>query len=287
MFYLFISPWILGFLVFLFGPMVASIYLSFTDWDSFTAPKFVGLANYIRLFTQDTIFWKTVGNTVYYTVIAVPLGLLIALFLANLLNKQVRFRKVFRTAVYLPALVPIVAGALIFKILLAPDTGPLNRGLALFGIHGPAWLLNPVWAKPAIILLGLWGTGAATVLLLAAMKGIPKELYEAAELDGAGAFHQFWNVTVPQVTPVLFFNLILGMIGSFQVFGQVYIMTKGGPDNASQMMVPLLFSEAFEYYHMGYASAIAWLLFLIVLIFTVIAFKTSRSWVFYESDVDR
>lgn len=287
LFYLFISPWIIGFVVFLLGPMVASVYLSLTDWDSFTAPKFIGLDNYRRLLSADPIFWKVIRNTAFYAVVAVPLGMVIALYLANLLNKQVRFRKVFRTVIYLPALVPLVAGALIFKMVLAPDTGPLNRALGLVGITGPAWLLDPHWAKPSVILLSLWGTGAATVLLLAAMKGIPRELYEAAELDGAGAVQQFWRITVPQVTPVLFFNLILGMIGSFRVFGQVYIMTGGGPDNASQMIVPLLFSEAFEFYHMGYASAIAWLLFLIVLVFTIIAFRTSRMWVFYEAEVDR
>lgn len=286
-FYAFISPWIVGFVVFLLGPMLVSIYLSLTDWDSFTPPTFVGLDNYVRLLTEDRIFWQTLWNTFFYAAIAVPLSLVIALYLANLLNKQVRLRKVFRTMIYLPALVPIVAGALIFRMVLAPDTGPLNRGLALFGVQGPAWLLDPTWVKPAIILLSLWGTGAATVLLLAAMKGIPRELYEAAELDGAGARHQFWYVTVPQVTPVLFFNFVLGLIGAFQVFGQVYIMTGGGPDNASQMIVPLLFSEAFEFYHMGYASAISWLLFLIVLVFTIVAFRTSKMWVFYESEVDR
>jgi multiple sugar transport system permease protein len=287
LFYLFISPWVVGFVIFLLGPMVASVYLSLTDWDSFTDPVFIGLDNYVRLITDDPIFWISVGNTFFYALLAVPLGMVIALWLANLLNKQVRLRRFFRTVIYLPALVPIVAGALIFKMVLAPDAGILNRGLALLGITGPHWLLDPFWVKPSIILLSLWGTGGATVLLLAAMKGIPRELYEAAELDGAGGFHQFWTITVPQVTPVLFFNLILGLIGAFQVFGQVYIMTGGGPDNAIQMIVPMLFDEAFEFFHMGYASAMSWILFLIVLVFTIIAFRTSRWWVFYESEVDR
>jgi len=290
LFYLFISPWIIGFLVFLLGPMVASIYLSLTDWDSFTAPVFVGLDNYVTLLTDDPIFWKVLGNTLYYAAISVPLSLGIGLWLANLLNKRVRFRKIFRTVIYLPTLVPIVATALIFKMVLAPTTGPLNQFLALFGITGPAWLLDPNAVKPALILLSAWGAGGATVLLLAAMKGIPIEFYEAAEIDGAGPIRQFWSITFPQVTPIIFFNLIMGLIASFQVFAQVYVLTifkgVGGPNNASQMMVTMLFQQAFSFYHMGYASAISWLLFVVILGFTLIAFKTARKWVFYENEVN-
>ncbi len=285
-FYLFASPWIIGFVVFLLGPMIASIYISLTDWDSFTAPEWVGLENYKRLLTDDPVFWKALWNTFYYAAISVPLGLVIGLWLANLLNKQVRARKVFRTLIYLPTLVPLVATAMIFKMVLAPS-GPLNDVLGLVGIPGPSWLLESMWVKPALILLSVWGAGAATVLLLAAMKGIPRELYEAAEVDGASPIRQFWSITVPQLTPIIFFNLIMGLIGAFQVFSQVYILTKpvGGPDNASQMMVPLLFNEAFSFYHMGYASAISWLLFAVILVFTLLAFRTARRWVFYETEV--
>ena len=285
-FYLFASPWIIGFVVFLLGPMIASIYISLTDWDSFTAPEWVGLENYKRLLTDDPVFWKALWNTFYYAAISVPLGLVIGLWLANLLNKQVRARKVFRTLIYLPTLVPLVATAMIFKMVLAPS-GPLNDVLGVVGIPGPSWLLESMWVKPALILLSVWGAGAATVLLLAAMKGIPRELYEAAEVDGASPIRQFWSITVPQLTPIIFFNLIMGLIGAFQVFSQVYILTKpvGGPDNASQMMVPLLFNEAFSFYHMGYASAISWLLFAVILVFTLLAFRTARRWVFYETEV--
>jgi multiple sugar transport system permease protein len=283
-FYLFASPWIIGFVVFLLGPMIASVYISLTDWDSFTAPKWVGLDNYVRLLTDDPIFWKALWNTFYYAAVSVPLGLVIGLWLANLLNKGVRLRKLFRTLIYLPTLVPLVATAMIFKMVLAPS-GPLNDALGLFGIPGPSWLLESIWVKPALILLSVWGAGGATVLLLAAMKGIPRELYEAAEVDGAGPVRQFWSITVPQLTPIIFFNLIMGLIGAFQVFSQVYILTKGGPDNASQTMVPLLFNEAFSFYHMGYASAISWLLFAVILVFTLIAFRTARRWVFYETEV--
>ncbi|MEU4286740.1 sugar ABC transporter permease [Kribbella sp. NPDC026596] len=283
-FYLFASPWIIGFVVFLLGPMLASVYISLTDWDSFTAPKWVGLDNYTRLLTEDPVFWKALWNTFYYAAISVPLGLVIGLWLANLLNKQVRARKVFRTLIYLPTLVPLVATAMIFKMVLAPS-GPLNDVLGWFGIPGPSWLLESGWVKPALILLSVWGAGGATVLLLAAMKGIPRELYEAAEVDGAGPVRQFWSITVPQLTPIIFFNLVMGLIGAFQVFSQVYILTKGGPNNASQMMVPLLFDEAFSFYHLGYASAISWLLFAVILVFTLLAFRTARRWVFYETEV--
>jgi multiple sugar transport system permease protein len=283
-FYLFASPWIIGFVVFLLGPMLASVYISLTDWDSFTPPKWVGLQNYTRLLTEDPVFWKALWNTFYYAAISVPLGIGIGLWLANLLNKQVRARKVFRTLIYLPTLVPLVATAMIFKMVLAPS-GPLNDVLGWAGLPGPSWLLESVWVKPALILLSVWGAGGATVLLLAAMKGIPRELYEAAEVDGAGPVRQFWSITVPQLTPIIFFNLVMGLIGAFQVFSQVYILTKGGPNNASQMMVPLLFDEAFSFYHLGYASAISWLLFAVILVFTLLAFRTARRWVFYETEV--
>ncbi|MFF1820753.1 carbohydrate ABC transporter permease [Kribbella sp. NPDC058245] len=283
-FYLFASPWIIGFVVFLLGPMVASIYFSLTDWDSFTPPKWVGLDNYRRLLTDDPVFWKALWNTFYYAAISVPLGLVLGLWLANLLNKRVRMRKLFRTLIYLPTLVPLVATAMIFKMVLAPS-GPLNDLLGLAGIPGPSWLLEAAWVKPALILLSVWGAGGATVLLLAAMKGIPRELYEAAEVDGASSIRQFWSITVPQLTPIIFFNLIMGLIGAFQVFSQIYILTKGGPNNASQTMVPLLFDQAFSFYHLGYASALSWLLFAVIMIFTLIAFRSARRWVFYETEV--
>jgi multiple sugar transport system permease protein len=283
-FWLFISPWLIGFVGFLLGPMIASVYISFTEWDSFTPPEWVGLDNYAKALTEDPVFWKALGNTFYYALISVPLGLIIGVWLANLLNKKVRGRKLFRTFIYLPTLVPLVATAMVFKMVLAPS-GPLNDLLGWFGIDGPNWLLDPTWVKPALIVLSAWGAGGATVLLLSAMNGIPRELYEAAEIDGANSWRQFWSVTFPQITPVIFFNLIMGLIGSFQIFSQVYILTAGGPDNASQMMVPLLFREAFSFYHFGYASAVAWLLFLVILAFTLIAFRWSRSWVFYEQEV--
>lgn len=285
MFYLFISPWAFGFVVFLAGPMLFSFYLSFTQWDSFTAPVWVGLRNYSELLLKDPLFWKVVGNTFYYTLVSVPLSMALSLFLANLLSKQIRLRKFFRTLVYLPHLIPVVAVALIFKMVLNPTVGPVNSLLSLMGVNGPNWLLDPTWVKPALILMSLWQAGGGTILLLAGMNGIPREFYEAAEIDGASPFQQFWKITFPQLTPVIFFNLIMGIISSFQVFSQVFILTAGGPDNASQMAVPMLFAEAFTFYHMGYASAIAWLLFIVIMAFTALAFLTSGKWVFYESEV--
>ncbi|GAQ58347.1 carbohydrate ABC transporter permease [Streptomyces acidiscabies] len=287
-FYLFVSPWAIGFLVFLLGPMIASIYYSMTDWDSFTSPHWVGFQNYTKLLTDDPVFWKALWNTLYYAAISVPLGLVLGLWLANLLNKQIRARKLFRTLIYLPTLIPLVATAMIFRMVLAPN-GPINDFLGLFGVSGPNWLFDGPWVKPALILMSAWGAGAATVLLLAAMKGIPRELYEAAEVDGASATRQFWSITLPHLTPIIFFNLIMGLIGAFQVFSQVYILVAKGKNpagyDAAQTMVPFLFDQAFNYYHMGYASAISWLLFLVILVFTVIAFRTTRRWVFYETEV--
>ena len=283
-FWLFISPWLIGFVGFLLGPMIASVYISLTEWDSFTPAEFVGLDNYVRALTNDPIFWKALGNTFYYALVSVPLGLAIGVWLANLLNKKVRGRKLFRTMIYLPTLVPLVATAMVFKMVLAPN-GPLNDLLGVLGISGPDWLLDPTWVKPALVVLSAWGAGGATVLLLSAMNSIPKEFYEAAEIDGAGPIRQFWSITFPQITPIIFFNLIMGLIGAFQIFSQVYILTAGGPDNASMTMVPLLFREAFSFYHFGYASAVAWLLFVVIIGFTALAFRTSRSWVFYETEV--
>ncbi|WP_353895368.1 carbohydrate ABC transporter permease [Glycomyces tritici] len=287
-FWLFISPWLIGFVGFLLGPMIASVYISLTEWDSFTPPEWVGLNNYTKALTEDPIFWKALWNTFFYAAISVPLGLIIGVWLANLLNKRVRGRKLFRTFIYLPTLVPLVATAMVFKMVLAPS-GPLNDLLGWFGVDGPDWLLSTTWIKPALIILSVWGAGGATVLLLSAMNGIPRELYEAAEIDGASSWRQFWSVTFPQITPVIFFNLIMGLIGAFQIFSQVYILAPGGnvggPDNASQMVVTLLFQEAFSFYHFGYASAVAWLLFIVILLLTLIAFRTAGKWVFYETEV--
>jgi len=286
-FYIMISPWVIGFLVFTLGPMIYSLYLSFTSWDLFTSPQFIGFKNFIDLFTKDRVFWKTVKNTFYYAFLSVSIGMVASLFIAYFLNKPLRGMRTYRTLLYIPATVPVVASSLIFIKLLAPDTGLVNRFLALFGINGPPWLLHPAWVKPALILMSLWGVGVGVTLLLAGMKGIPVEFYEAAAIDGASSRQVFFKITLPLLSPVIFFNLVMGLIGSFQTFTEVYILTRGGPNNASQMIVPLLFDNAFRWYKMGYASAIAWVLFAICIVFTAVIFRSSRLWVYYESEVKR
>lgn len=285
-FYVLISPWLIGFLALTLGPMAYSFYLGFNNWDLFTPPQWVGLANYVRLFTQDRIFWKALGNTFYYAGLAIPLGMSAALGVAYLLNKPLRGMRMFRTLYYIPALVPAVATSLIFQRLLAPGIG-VNQLLALIGIRGPAWLLDPAWVKPALVLMSLWGVGGGTVLLLAGMQGIPAEFYEAAAIDGANTGQMFFKITLPMLSPVLFFNLITGVIGALQTFTQVYIMTGGGPNNASTMIVPYLFDNAFRFYRMGYASTIAWVLFILIMIFTLLILRSSSVWVYYESEVKR
>jgi len=286
-FYILASPWLFGFLTLTLGPMIYSLYLSLTDWDLFTPPQFNNFQNYIDLFTNDPIFWKTVGNTFYYSFLSVFLGMAGSLFIAYLLNKPFRGLRTFRTLLYIPATVPAIATSLLFIKLLAPDAGLVNSVLAIFGIDGPSWLLHPDWVKPALILMSLWGVGGGTTLLLAGMKGIPAEFYEAAAIDGANSSQQFFKITLPLLSPVIFFNLIMGLIGGLQTFTQVYVITRGGPNNASQMIVPYLFDNAFKWYKMGYASAIAWVLFAITMVFTAIVFRSSKMWVFYESEVKR
>ena len=284
-FWITVSPWLVGFLIFTLGPVVASIYLSFTDWDFFNPPQLVGFDNYQLLLTND-LFWKVLGNTFYYALLAIPLGLVVATALAYLLNQKIRGMRFYRTLFYLPALVPIVVASFVFVWLLAP-AGLINDFLGIFGIDGPRWLLDESWVKPALVIMSLWGVGGAMVLILAGMQGIPRELYEAAELDGAGEGALFFRITLPMLTPILFFNLVMGVIGSLQTFTQVYLMTSGGPDNASMMMVPFLFQIGFEFYRMGQASAVAWILFVIILSLTLLVFRSSSLWVFYESEVRR
>ncbi|HPE69515.1 MAG TPA: sugar ABC transporter permease [Thermotogota bacterium] len=286
-FYLCIAPWLFGFLVFTLGPMAFSLYFSFTDWNMFQKPNFVGFKNYVRLFTRDRIFPKALWNTFFYAGISVPLSLFLATLLSGLLNRKLRGLRIFRTIFYLPALIPAAAMSMVFIWMLAPDTGLINRFLGVFGVDGPAWLLDRNAVKPALIIMSLWGVGNNILLLLAGMQGIPQQLYEAARLDGAGRRQAFLHITIPMISPILFFNLVMGMIGGLQTFTQVYIMTDGGPNNASMMMVPYLFHHAFDSYRMGYASSIAWVLFLIILGMTLLVFRSSSLWVFYESEVRR
>lgn len=281
--YLFISPWILGFIFFTGGPVVASLGLSFFNWKLIRPPRFVGLENYTTMFTEDPLFWKSLQVTLTYVVIAVPLQIAFALFLAVLLNQRVRMIALFRTVFYLPSVVSGVAVSVIWLWLYQPELGLLNDLLSRVGIKGPAWLVSERWALPALIGMSLWTVGGAMIIFLAALQDVPEHLYEAAALDGAGEWAKFRHVTLPMLSPVIFFNLILGMIAAFQVFTQPYVMTRGGPLNATMFYALYLYLNAFEFLKMGYAAALAWIMFLIIMAFTLLQFRLARRWVHYEA----
>jgi len=262
--------------------VLASLYFSFTRYNILQPPHWIGLANYRHLIASP-LFWKSLAITLYYTVLALPATLLLGLVVASLLNLRVPGIRVLRTVYYLPTLIPPVAGALLWTWLLNPQFGLIDYVLQrAFHIHGPAWLVSPTWVIPAIALMSLWGFGGSMVIYLAAMQGIPEEYYEAAQIDGASSRHLFWRITLPLLTPVIFFTVILGLIGSFQIFTQVYVLTQGGPDYASYFYNLYLYENAFDYYKMGLASAQAWILFLIILGCTLLLFRSSALWVHYD-----
>lgn len=282
--YLFLLPWIIGFLVFTAGPMVTSLWLSFHKGD-FVSVEYVGLENYRRLFTEDPLFWKSLKVTILYAVIAVPLGIAGSLGLAMLLNTKVKGIPLFRTLFYLPSLVPAVATAVLWQWLFNTDNGLLNQILGFFGFIGPQWLQDEKWTLPGFIIMSLWGIGGGRmVIFLAGLQGIPESYKEAAMLDGAGPKMIFRHVTLPLLSPVVFFNVVLGIIGTFQYFTQAYVMTGGGPNNASLFYALYLFRNAFEYFKIGKASAMAWVLFAVLLIITAIQFGLSKRWVHYEGE---
>ena len=276
----FVSPWLIGVTVFTVYPILASLYFSFTDYNVVSAPRFVGLRNYTEL-VDDPLFLRSLYNTLYLAVIGIPVSLTLSLFLALLLNTKVRFQGLFRTIYFLPSIVPAVAVALLWRWFLNPDFGPVNQMIGLIGIEGPAWLADPTWAKPALILASLWGVGGSMVIYLAGLQNIPVALYEAADLDGANARQRLRYVTLPMLSPVILFNLIMGIITSFQAFTNIYIMTGGGPSNSTMVYALYLYQNAFQFFKMGYASAMAWVLLLITAAALAVIFRTS-GWVHYE-----
>jgi multiple sugar transport system permease protein len=282
----FIAPWIVGYLCFTVGPMMGSLLLSFCQYDLANL-KFAGLSNYERLFTNDPLFWKSLWNTATYTLFAVPLGLTGSLMLAVFLNQKVRGLALYRTLYYIPSLVPAVATALLWNYVFNANFGILNNSLRSAGMSNPPqWLQDPNWALPAFVIMSLWGIGGGRMIIfLAGLQGIPDSYYEAADIDGAGALSKFRHITLPMLTPMIFFNMVLGIIGSFQVFTAAYIMTGGGPANATLFYVLYLFRQAFEEFRMGYASAMAWVLFIILLVCTGIQFWQAKKWVYYEGEV--
>jgi multiple sugar transport system permease protein len=277
----FLSPWMVGFLAFTLLPIALAFYYSFCEFSLLKAPMLIGADNYRELF-RDEVFWISMRNTIYYASMALPMGLLVSLGLAMLLNVKMPGQAVFRTIIFLPSLVPIVASAMLWLWLFNARLGLINTALAKLHVTGPGWLTDPSWAMPALVLMSLWGVGYTVVIYLAGLQDVPKELYEAAELDGAGLWGRLWHVTLPMLSPVIFFNLIMAIIGVIQVFDVPYIMTQGGPARATYFVSMYLRDRAFTDLRMGYASAIAWMMFVLVLALTGVAFWTSSRWVHYE-----
>lgn len=282
--YLFILPWIAGFLVFVLGPIVASFYFSLTDYQIVQSPTFIGLDNYDRLI-HDDLFWQALKVTSVYVGIGTPLSLILSFATALLMNQRLRLLGFWRTAYYLPNLVPVVASTMLWLWLFNPEFGMINSLLRRIGVDGPLWLGSTDWALPSLIVMSLWGFGGPMLVYLAGLQGIPSDLYEAVSIDGGGAMARFWAVTLPMMTPVIFYNLVLGMIAAFQAFTQPFIMTGGGPRYATLFYVLYIYDNAFSYFRMGYASALAWVLFMIILVLTILLFRWSAFWVYYEGEV--
>ena len=284
--YLFILPWLLGLVIFILGPIIASFYFSLTNFEVVKPPVFVGVENYGRLI-RDPLFWQALKVTCIYVVLSTPLGLLLSFAIALLMNQKVRFVSLWRTIFYLPTLVPVIASTMLWLWIFNPQFGLLNTLLRYIGIEGPLWLGHSQWALPSLIIMSLWTVGGPMLIYLAGLQGIPTDLYEAADVDGAGGWAKFRAITIPMMTPVIFFNLVMNMILAFQVFTQAFIMTEGGPRYATLFYVLYLYQNAFKFFRMGYAAALAWVLFIVILILTALVFRSSALWVFYEGEVRR
>jgi multiple sugar transport system permease protein len=281
----FISPWIVGFAVFTLYPVAASLYYSFCDYDVLTRPVWVGLLNY-RDMATDSVFWQSLSNTLVFSAISLPLGLTFALSLALLLNRPVAGRSVFRAIYYLPSLVPAIAGATVWLWILNTRNGLLNQALLSLGVnHPPGWLDDPTWTKPGLALMAVWGCGNTVVIFLAALQGVPRALLEAATIDGASPLRRLWHVVIPAISPVIYFNLIIGVIGALQTFATAYVMfTNGGPGRSVLFFAVYLYENAFEGRQMGYACSMAWVLFILTLGLTWLASRSSRGFVHYSGD---
>jgi multiple sugar transport system permease protein len=284
--FLFISPWLIHFFGLIAFAMIFSLGISLTETDLLTGYRFVGLQNYTRMLS-DELFWKSFQVTAYYTFALVPTSIIISLIIALMMNQKVAGIGVWRTLYYLPSIVQGVAVAVLWGFVLNPRFGLINAGLAMFGIEGPRWLYSEEWAVPGLIIMGLWGAGGAMLLYLAGLQSIPTALYEAAEIDGANSWHRFWAITIPMLTPTIYFNLLINIIASFQVFTQSYVMTGGGPNNATLTQVLYLYRKGFQDFQFGYASAMAWGLFLVIMVFTILVVRSSESWVYYEGELKK
>lgn len=282
------SPAILGFSLLFLGPMLASLGMSFTNWKIVDAPKWIGLQNWIEMFTNDPLFYQSLRVSATYALISVPLRLVLALCIALLMNQQHRLIGIFRTIYYLPSVIAGVSVALLWSWVFHPDFGVINVLLYdFFHIQGPKWLFDPNTALASIIIMSLWSVGGSMLIYLGGLQGVPSDLYDAAEVDGAGPFAKFLNVTLPMISPVLFFNVVMGFINSFQAFTESFVMTGGGPGHATRFYLLHLYQNAFVFFRMGYAAALSWALFLIILALTILIFRSSSMWVFYEGEGNR
>ena len=281
-----VSPWLIGFLIFTAFPMAASLLLSLTEWDILTAPKFVGLENYHKMFFVDKYAMHSLKITVVFSAVSIPLNIVFGLGIAMLLNTNIRGLSTFRTIYYLPAILSGVAVALMWRWIFSSDFGLINAALGVLGIQGPAWLADRAWIIPSFVVMRLWSVGGGMVIYLAGLQSIPTDLYEAAEIDGANWWKRIRHITLPMLSPTIFFQLIIGIIFSMQIFTEAFIMTNGGPANASLFFILYLYRKAFQDFQMGYASALAWLLFVVILAFTLILFRTAKYWVYYEGETE-
>jgi multiple sugar transport system permease protein len=284
--YLFMAPAVLGFLLFTLLPMLASLWLGFTEYDLLSAPQWIGLSNYAEMIA-DSFFWQSLRVTATYAAFSLPLGLAAALGVALLMNQRVPAIALWRTIYVLPSVISGVAVAILWRWLLNPEFGLVNLLLGFIGLKGPNWLGTAEWALPSLVIMGLWGIGGTMLVYLAGLQGIPTDLYEAVEIDGGGAWTKFLAVTLPMLSPVILFNLVTGLIYAFQYFTEAYVLTDGGPENATLFYTLYLYRNAFNYFNMGYASALAWVLFLLVLVLTLAVFRTTPMWVHYEGERGR
>ncbi len=282
----FAIPWLAGLIIFVLGPILVSLYLSFSKYDVINRPEWLGIANYVRAFTGDELFWPSLGRTFHYALVVVPFGIAGSLILAILLNRKQQGTNIFRTLYFLPHLTPVVAMAILWIWLLHPSVGPVNYLLSQIGIEGPGWLTDPKWALNSLIMISLWAFlgGDAMLIFLAGLQGVPQELYDAAEVDGAGPMQRFRNVTLPMISPTLFFNLIIGVIGALKVFALAYVATQGGPNWATWFYALHLYQWSFVYFDMGYGAALAWIFALILILLTILQFRFSKLWVYYEGE---
>ncbi|OQA42100.1 MAG: Lactose transport system permease protein LacF [Chloroflexi bacterium ADurb.Bin325] len=283
---LFILPWAIGYLLFRLGPLLYSLYLSFTDFSGSGAPKLIGLQNYVYMFTRDPRFIDSVRSTFLFVLGFLPLNLIVGLAVALLMNQRVRGILAFRAVYYLPSVTSGVGVALLWQFIFHKQWGILNAILAIFGVNNIGWLVDPKWVMVAFVIMSLWGVGGSMIIYLSGLQSIPTELYESAAIDGASTPRQFWHITLPMLSPTIFFNLVTGLIGAFQIFESAYVMTGGGPRYATYFFGLNIYFTAFRSLRFGYASTLAWILFAIIVALTIFVFSTSRRWVFYAGARD-